>query len=168
MLWIFRSRTTPAAFAPQKMKDRQMKTSSRNVALCSALLNLAAAYPVAAHHSVAMFDGEQVLPLVGTVKEVHWSNPHASIVIENTGAQTVARGPWVIELTSPGSLVRSGWTRTFVKPGDRVTADVHPLRDGTRGGFLRKITLTDTGHSYTYNMRDQERPNLAELQATGR
>jgi hypothetical protein len=155
--------------APRKTKERQMKTSFRNVAICSAVLGLAAAaYPVAAHHPTSMFDDEKVLPLVGTVKEVHWSNPHASIVIESSRAHTPAQGPWVIELTSPGNLVRSGWTRAFLKPGDKVAADVHPLRDGTKGGFLRKITLTDTGHSYTYNIRDQERPNLAGLQALGR
>ncbi|HEV8517524.1 MAG TPA: DUF6152 family protein, partial [Burkholderiales bacterium] len=72
---------------------------------------------------------------------------------------------WVVELTSPGNLVRSGWTRTIVKPGDKVTAEVHQLRDGTKGGGLRKITLVDTGQSYTYNIRDQERPNLDEYPA---
>jgi hypothetical protein len=155
--------------APRITKERQMKTSFRHVAICSALLGLAAAaYPVAAHHATSMFDHENVLPIVGTVKEVHWSNPHASIVIESSGTQAAAHGAWVIELTSPGNLVRSGWTRTFVKPGDKVAADVHPLRDGTKGGFLRKITLPDTGHSYTYHIRDQERPNLAALQALGR
>jgi len=43
-----------------------------------------------------------------------------------------------------------------------VSADIHPLRDGTKGGALRKITLGDTGQSYTYNIRDQERPNLEQ------
>ena len=135
-------------------------TRTRAVSL-SALVGLAAAtYPVAAHHSTTMFDREKTLPLVGTVKELHWTNPHVAIFIDNTGSQAAAPGLWVIELTSPGNLVRSGWTRSVVKPGDKVTADIHPLRDGTKGGALRKITLVDTGQSYTYNIRDQERPNL--------
>jgi hypothetical protein len=135
-------------------------TRTRAVAL-SALVGLAAAtYPVAAHHSTTMFDREKTLPLVGTVKELHWTNPHVAIFIDNTGSQGAAPGLWVIELTSPGNLVRSGWTRSVVKPGDKVAADIHPLRDGTKGGALRKITLVDTGQSYTYNIRDQERPNL--------
>jgi hypothetical protein len=146
-----------------------MRTSLNKFVLCAAFAGFAAAaYPVAAHHATTMFDGENVVPLAGTVSEVHWNNPHAFIVVENTDPRNAAQGAWVIELTSPGSLVRSGWARTFVKPGDKVTADVHPLRDGTRGGFLRKITLTDSGHSYTYNLRDQEQPNLAELHPTGR
>ena len=74
----------------------------------------------------------------------------------------VPEGLWVIELTSPGNLVRSGWTRSIIKPSDKVTAEVHQLRDGTKGGGLRKITLAATGQSYTYNIRDSERPNLEE------
>ncbi|MDB5925894.1 MAG: hypothetical protein JWN13_4830 [Betaproteobacteria bacterium] len=140
-----------------------MKSSLTKVAALSTLLGLAAAtYPVAAHHSTTMFDREKTLPLVGTVKELHWTNPHVAIFIDNSAGQGAAPGLWVIELTSPGNLVRSGWTRTIVKPGDKVTADIHPLRDGTKGGALRKITLTDTGQSYTYNIRDQERPNLEQ------
>lgn len=146
-----------------------MRSPLGTFTLCTALLGLGAiAYPVAAHHATTMFDGEKLVPLVGTVREVHWSNPHASIVIENTDSRTAASGAWVIELTSPGNLSRSGWTRTFVKPGDKVAADVHPLRDGTRGGFLRKITLGESGLSYTYNLRDQDRPDLAGLHALRR
>jgi hypothetical protein len=138
-----------------------MKRTLNKVAALAGLLGLAAAaYPVAAHHSTTMFDREKTLPLVGTVKELHWTNPHVAIFIENTAAQGASPGLWVVELTSPGNLVRSGWTRTIVKPGDKVQADIHPLRDGTKGGALRKITLTDTGQSYTYNIRDSERPNL--------
>jgi hypothetical protein len=144
-----------------------MKRFHRKVIAYSAFLGLAAgAYPVAAHHSTTMFDRDKTLMLSGTVKELHWTNPHVAIFIENTSSQGGATGLWVVELTSPGNLVRSGWTRNIVKPGDKVTAEVYPLRDGTKGGGLRKITLADTGQSYTYNIRDQERPNLDEYPAS--
>jgi Family of unknown function (DUF6152) len=143
-----------------------MRTFHRKVIACSAFVGLAAgAYPVAAHHSTTMFDRDKTVMLSGTVKELHWTNPHVAIFIDNTSGQGTAAGLWVVELTSPGNLVRSGWTRTIVKPGDKVTAEVHQLRDGTKGGGLRKITLVDTGQSYTYNIRDQERPNLDEYPA---
>jgi hypothetical protein len=29
-----------------------------------------------------MFDREKTLPLVGTVKELHWTNPHVAIFID--------------------------------------------------------------------------------------
>jgi hypothetical protein len=138
------------------------RTLDKVVALAGSLGLIAAAYPVAAHHSTAMFEVEKLLPIVGTVKEVHWTNPHVAIVVENTAAQLAAPGLWVIELPSPGNLVRSGWTRTAVKPGDKVRAEIHPLRNATHGGALRKITLSDTGQSYSYNIRDSEQPNLAQ------
>jgi hypothetical protein len=140
-----------------------MRTSLAKVVSRFALFGLAVfACPVSAHHATSMFDDEKVVPLVGTVKEVHWANPHVSIVVENTGRQGTAAGLWVIELTSPARLTGSGWMRTSVKPGDKVTADIHPLRDGTRGGALRKLSLVETGHSYTYNIRERERPNLGQ------
>ncbi len=141
-----------------------MQSSSRKIIAAAAFLGLVAgAYPVAAHHSTTMFDREKVVLLEGTVKELHWTNPHVAIFIENAAAKAgVPDGLWVIELTSPGNLVRSGWTRTIIKPGEKVTAEVHQLRDGSKGGGLRKITLASTGQSYTYNIRDSERPNLEE------
>jgi hypothetical protein len=130
--------------------------------LWSALLGLAAAtYPVSAHHSTTMFDRDKTIPLTGVVKELHWTNPHVAIYIENNVKQANAdTGMWLIELTSPGNLVRSGWSRNTIKPGDKVTAEVHPLRDGTKGAALRKITLADTGQSFTYSIRDSDRPNI--------
>ena len=139
-----------------------MQPNFKKAVAVSALFGLAAsAYPVAAHHSTTMYDREKFIVLEGTVKELHWTNPHVAIFIENAVAkQGVPDGMWVVELTSPGNLVRSGWTRTLIKPGEKVTVEVHQLRDGTKGGGLRKITLASTGQSFTYNIRDQERPNL--------
>ena len=139
-----------------------MKSSSKKIAAGAAFLGLVAlAYPVAAHHSTTMFDREKFIVLEGTVKELHWTNPHVAIFVENAVAKPgVPDGLWVVELTSPGNLVRSGWTRTLIKPGEKVSVEVHQLRDGTKGGGLRKITLASTGQTFNYNIRDQERPNL--------
>ncbi len=139
-----------------------MQITSRKVALAAVMAGLiAGAYPVSAHHSTTMFDREKTILLEGTVKELQWTNPHVAIFVENAVAKPgVADGLWVVELTSPGNLVRSGWTRTLIKPGEKVQVEVHPLRDGSKGGGLRKITVASTGQSFTYNIRDQERPNL--------
>ena len=114
-----------------------------------------------AHHSTTMFDREKTITLKGTVKEIHWTNPHVAIYIDNMEKQSNAdEGVWLIELTSPGNLVRSGWTRNAVKPGDKVTATVHPLRSGNKGAALNKIVLADSGQTFTYNIRDADRPNI--------
>ncbi len=119
------------------------------------------AIPVNAHHSTTMFDHSKSLKITGTVKEVHWTNPHVAIFIEGTLAEGQAQTVWLMEMTSPGNLVRAGgWSRSAVKPGDKVTVDFSPLRDGNKGGALKKITLADTGKFYTADIRAQESPNL--------
>jgi hypothetical protein len=52
---------------------------------------------------------------------------------------------WAIELTSPGNLTRLGWSRTSVKPGDRIEVEMNPLRDGKHGGGFKSLKLSDTG-----------------------
>ncbi len=126
------------------------------------VLGLAAAYPVAAHHSTTMFDHAKVVSIAGTVKEVHWTNPHVAIFVYGTaagGEPTL----WLMEMTSPGNLVRAGgWSRTAVKPGDKVKVDFAPLRDGKKGGALKRITLVESGKFYSADIRAQERANLEE------
>jgi Family of unknown function (DUF6152) len=117
--------------------------------------------PVNAHHSTTMFDHAKTLQITGTVKEVHWTNPHVAIFVEGTLPDEQEQKVWLMEMTSPGNLVRAGgWSRSAVKPGDKVVVNFSPLRDGNRGGALKKITLTDTGKFYTADIRAQESPNL--------
>ena len=128
-----------------------------------ALFGLAVAYPVAAHHSTTMFDHAKVISIAGTVKEVHWTNPHVAIFVYGTLAEGGEPAMWLMEMTSPGNLVRAGgWTRSVVKPGDKVTVDFAPLRDGKKAGALKKITLVESGKFYTADIRAQERANLEE------
>ena len=97
-----------------------MTSSLKKIILTSALFGLvASAYPVAAHHATTMFDHAKVVTINGVVKEVHWTNPHVGIYVDVVGGAEPAL--WVIEMTSPGNLVRAGgWTRNSVKPGDKV------------------------------------------------
>ena len=146
-----------------------MKTSVRKLVVASACLGLAAgAYPVAAHHTTSMFDHATTIAMAGTVSEVHWTNPHVAIFVNGTFKEGDAPTLWLLELTSPGNLVRSGgWSRTAIKPGDKVNVDLSPLRDGKKGGALKKITILETGKVYSANIREQERANL-EQEAPGK
>jgi len=129
----------------------------------SALLGLFT-FTAHAHHSTTMFDHSKSVKITGTVKEVHWTNPHVAIFIEGVLAEGQEPTVWLMEMTSPGNLVRAGsWTRTAVKPGDKVTVDFSPLRDGNKGGALKKITLADSGKFYTADIRAQESPNLENV-----
>jgi hypothetical protein len=116
--------------------------------------------PGAAHHSFAMFDQTKNVTVVGTVKDFQWVNPHVVLWVYATPASGGAPELWTIELTSPGNLTRMGWSRHSVSPGDKVSVDIAPLRNGSHGGGFKKLILTDTGKVLTSEFKDQERPGL--------
>jgi hypothetical protein len=109
-------------------------------AIAAAGLGLAA-IPATAHHSFAMFDQRKVMTLEGTVAEFQWTNPHSFIEMDvQAGGQTQR---WSIELNSPNNLKRQGWTRTALKPGDKITLRMAPLRDGRHGGLFLDVKLAN-------------------------
>jgi hypothetical protein len=144
-----------------------MKPSVKTIVAFCAFLGLAAGtLPVAAHHSTTMFDHAQSVTIAGVVKEVQWTNPHVAIFVLGTTKGSDEPVLWLLEMTSPGNLVRAGgWTRNAIKPGDKVAVNFSPLRDGRKGGALKKITLVDTGQFLTADIRAQERANLEETPA---
>ena len=98
--------------------------------------------PAFAHHSFAMFDPDQTITKAGTVKEFEWTNPHVwiQLMVDENG-QIVE---YSIEAGSPNTLVRRGWTSKSVKPGDRITVTINPLREqGRKGGSFVKAVLPD-------------------------
>ena len=116
-----------------------------------------------AHHATTMFDRDKVFTITGVVKEVQWTNPHVGIFVTGTLKDGDSPALWILEVSSPGNLTRAGgWTRNAVKAGDKVSVEFWPLRNGNKGGYLKKVTLTDTGKFYTADIRAQESPNLEE------
>jgi hypothetical protein len=109
-----------------------------------------------------MFDHTKTMTIKGTVVELRWVNPHVSLLVKGVVDSAAEPEEWLLEMTSPGNLVRAGgWSRNVLKPGDEVTVQFSPLRDTSRrGGALRKVTVKATGKSYTANLRAQEMPGL--------
>ena len=101
--------------------------------------------PAFVHHSGAMFDGEKVISITGTVTEFSWTNPHASFRVDVPNQEGKVES-WAIEMNSPNNLVHEGWKRTSIKAGDKVTVQINPLRDGRPGGRYIGITLADGKH----------------------
>ena len=118
-----------------------MRWKSRAALLLPAALAATAAF---AHHSFAMFDPDKVMTITGTVKEFRWVNPHSAIFVKVDGSDDPGK-LWAVEMTSPSNLTRRGWTRTTLKPGDRVSVEINPLRDGRHGGGFRSATMLDSG-----------------------
>jgi hypothetical protein len=117
---------------------------------------------VAAHHSSTMFDHSKTATIKGTVVELRWVNPHVTLTVNGSIDDDDAPADWLMEMTSPGNLVRAGgWRRGAVKPGDKVEVVFSPLRDADRkGGALKKLTVLATGEVFTANIREQEKPGL--------
>ena len=110
--------------------------------LFGAALVLACSVPVLAHHSPAAFDRSKEVKLVGTVKEFRWQNPHTwiEVLVPDEKGKDVL---WGVELTSPTYLIRAGWKSNTIKPGDKVTVLVNPVRTGEPAGIFRSLTLAD-------------------------
>jgi uncharacterized protein DUF6152 len=107
-----------------------------------AIVLTALSAPAWVHHSGAMFDRSKETKITGTVTEFQWTNPHASFKVDVLGADGKTE-TWSIEMNGPNNLIRAGWKRTSIKPGDKVTVTVNPLRDGRPGGWYLAITLAD-------------------------
>jgi hypothetical protein len=101
--------------------------------------------PAFAHHSFAMFDSSKAINMTGIVKEYEWTNPHVWIHIMAADGQNSPR-EWSFEMQSVQQDSAAGWRPDSVKPGDKVTIEFHPLKDGSRGGQLMSATLANGQH----------------------
>jgi hypothetical protein len=110
--------------------------------LSLSLVLLTTASAALAHHSFAVFDRTKKVTLTGTVKEFQWTNPHAWIQVDVPGDKGQST-EWGVECGSPNMMARTGWKKTTLKPGDRITVIVNPLLDGRPNGSLVTITLAD-------------------------
>ena len=81
-----------------------------------------------AHHSQSEYDLRSKVEVEGAITKVEWRSPHAWIyvdVINDKGDKV----NWSFELPSPVTLMRRGWTRDSLKPGDRVKVTGAPAKN---------------------------------------
>jgi hypothetical protein len=129
--------------------------------LCIAIAALSAGIvsPLPAHHSFAVYDRSKSVTLTGTVKSFQWTNPHVVIWLLVAPEGGGEPQEWGIETTSPGVLTRSGWSRTSIKTGDKVTVVFYPMHDGSHGGGLNSVTLP-SGQKLEASFANQEKANI--------
>src|SRR5438876_6667676 len=111
--------------------------------ITSASMLVAAALPVAAHHSFsAEFDAAKPVTLEGKVVQMEWVNPHSWLQIDVAKADgTVER--WRIEGGSPSVLLRLGWNRNSLPTGTRIKVVAFQAKDGSLRGSSRDIEFPD-------------------------
>lgn len=92
-----------------------------------------------AHHSYTSFDA-RFLTLTGTVKSYQYTSPHiwTQILVKNPNGSVTE---WGLETGSPASMRPMGITPRLLKVGDKVTATIHPKRDGSLAGSLVKLVV---------------------------
>jgi hypothetical protein len=126
-------------------KDLQLMPFIKNYLSRSstvACLSLALASAVWGHHSQAQFDFKAVVEVDGTVKDLDWRSPHARLYIDAVDGQGNVVN-WDFELPSPMTLMRRGWKRDSLKPGDKVTVKAARARHFPAIGYA--IAVRDSG-----------------------
>src|SRR4051794_11040545 len=109
---------------------------------CACVIATLTATTALAHHSAAGVDQSKTVTIVGVLKEFKWANPHSWMDIEVPDDKGVTK-LWSVEMTAPAYLARAGWTSKTVKPGDKVSVTVRPMKNGDPGGLFVSITLPD-------------------------
>jgi hypothetical protein len=103
---------------------------------------------LSAHHSAgAVFDFSKTLTLTGTLTKVDWRNPHIHVSLEAKSDRGQVE-TWVMEVASPKWFRDRNVSKSEFETaiGQIVTVEGFHARDGSRNGYLEKITFRD-GHS---------------------
>ena len=109
------------------------------IAFILAMSGFAAAPPLFAHHASAGYDMEHPVTRKGVVTSMEWTNPHVFIFmdVKDDNGNTEQ---WRVEGNSPNMLLRVGWKKEMIKPGDVLEVHCAPAKNGSK--FFRLISLT--------------------------
>jgi hypothetical protein len=108
-----------------------------NVLALFAVLALAVveATPAFAHHGWSSYDNSRPLALTGTVTELSYSYPHATIRLD------VAGKSWLAVLAPPSRLSARGIGSSDIKVGAQASVEGYPSRDDPAEMRAERITL---------------------------
>lgn len=114
------------------------------VAALSAVLGAALfnATPGLAHHSNVAFEVTKVITITGVVKDFQWRNPHTWVLMTVDDGKG-GKVDWGVEGRAPGILLRAGWSKNSLKPGETITVDMSPAKDGSKTGLIARVTKAD-------------------------
>ncbi len=118
-----------------------MKNNRLALFVC-ALSFLLISVPLLPHHGASEYDMTKVVSMQATVTDFQFVNPHTLIdfTVKSDAGKSVE---WQGELPSPNLLVRRGWNRNILKPGDQVTLIGNPAKNGEKGMQIKRLVFPD-------------------------
>jgi hypothetical protein len=109
-------------------------TIARTLAGLLASLALFAA-PALAHHGWSEYDNSKPVKLSGTVTEISYAYPHATIKLDVAGKK------WLAVLAPPSRLSSRGIGSGDIKVGAQATVEGYPSREDASEMRAERITL---------------------------
>ena len=103
---------------------------------------LLGARPALSHHSNVAYEVTKVITITGVVKDFQWRNPHTWVLLTVDDGKG-GKVDWAVEGRAPGVLLRAGWTKNSLKPGEMITVDMSPAKDGSKTGLVARVTKAD-------------------------
>ena len=119
-----------------------MKSNAHAVRLAMIVVLLAGVQAAAHHSFAAEFDAERPVTLKGTVVKWEMMNPHGWITMDVSGPDD-RTGRWMVETSNPNGLMRLGWSKRSLKPGDEITVEAYRAKDGSNTANAARVTLAD-------------------------
>jgi hypothetical protein len=116
--------------------------TSRLTALVGTFCVLVMTASTSAHHSTSMYDSQNPVTIIGTVKKFEWTNPHAFVYLEVKDAQG-KMVEWEVEMMSLNHLRGYGWTSKTVKAGEVISATGAPAKSGAPSMIANRMKLPD-------------------------
>jgi len=95
-----------------------------------------------AHHGTSNYERTKMITLKGTVTKFEMVNPHVLVHFDVKNAQGVVEH-WTAETQSPNMLIRAGWSKSILKPGDEITITGNPDKTGLPELRLEKVVLSN-------------------------
>jgi len=112
-----------------------MQKRKKIIARWAALLALASASSLAAHHSLIQFDTTTGVTLKGTVVRFERVNPHSFLYVDVKGKDGEMR-LWTIEGPNINQLTRMAFEKDALKAGDVIEACGYLLKERPAEQFL--------------------------------
>lgn len=95
-----------------------------------------------AHHASRQVYESKDITVMGVVTGYEWANPHSIVSVavkdEKGGVQQ-----WHAEILPPTEMLRAGWTKESVRPGDAVTLTGRPGKNAQHIMWLDYLVTAD-------------------------